>query len=461
MNIKSGRSVVALALVAERLEGTYLTRWLSLAAFGYVALAVSTAIEASIFTRFGGRFGMALAMFPAIVFCAATVTALFRPMGGAQTLRDRARQFLGTRTPAGLLLLLCTSSALAADAGQAGSRIDSLLSQEYPAGKPGAAVLVAKAGNVILKKCYGLADAERMMPVTPETVFRLASATKVFTATAILMLAEQGKLALDDAVTKLLPDYPVPGQRITVTHLLSHTSGVADYLDRPDSMEWARNEYTVQDLIDALKGRPAAFAAGEKSAYSNSNYLLLGAVIEKVSGIAFGQFVQTNIFGPLGMTSTSCSGTFGDVPNLAAAYEPARTADGQLDWSQLRVARPYTMSALYAAGGCVSSIEDLARFCDALFKGRLLQARSLAESLEPVTLNNGTSGTMSRGGWQLDKVRGRRAAMRGGALPGVCTWFLVMPDDDLVVILLSNRTPGKPRCGMLAVQISEIAIGSN
>jgi len=360
---------------------------------------------------------------------------------------------------AALLLSLCTCGAAAVDSEQAASRIDNLLSQEYPAGEPGAAVLVWKAGTVILKKSYGLADTERNVPATPETVFRLASVTKMFTGTAVLMLADRGKLALDDPVTKFLPEYPAPGQKITVSHLLSHTSGLADYLDRPNSMEWARNEYTVQDLVDAFKDRPASFAPGEKNVYSNSNYILLGAIIEKLSGVTFSQFVEANLFRPPGMTSTSCGGTLKDVPRLATAYEPARTADGELDWSRLLVARPYTMSAVYTAGGCVSSIEDLARFQDALFKGTLVGKRSLAESYEPVRLNNGSSGTMSRGGWQLDKVQGRRAAMRGGALPGVCTWFLMMPDDDVAVILLSNRTPGKPRCGMLAVQIAGIAVG--
>jgi len=360
---------------------------------------------------------------------------------------------------AAVLLSAWTCGAAAVDSQQAASRIDGLLSQEYPAGEPGAAVLVSRAGNVILKKGYGLADTERNVPATPETVFRLASVTKMFTATAVLMLAEKNRLALDDAVVKILPASPAAWRQITVRHLLSHTSGLADYLDRPDSMAWARNEYTVQDLIDAFKDQPASFAPGEKNVYSNSNYILLGAIIEKLSGVAFSRFVETDLFRPLGMTSTSCGGTWKDVPRLATAYEPARTTGDQLDWSRLLVARPYTMSAVYTAGGCVSSLEDLARFRDALVKGTLIGKRSLADSYEPVRLNDGSSGTMSRGGWQIDKVQGRRALMRLGALPGVCTSFLVMPDEDIAVVLLSNRTPGKPRCGMLAVQIAGIAVG--
>jgi len=339
------------------------------------------------------------------------------------------------------------------------AQIEGVLSVEYPAGEPGAAVLVSKGGKVILKKGYGLADTERQAPVTPDTVFRLASLTKVFTGTAILMLAEQGKLDFQDPVAKLLPGNPAAGRGIAVWHLLTHTSGLADYLDRPDFMDWVRHEYTVGQLIDSFKDRAPSFVPGAKNAYCNSNYILLGAIVEKLSGLGFGEFVQANIFDPLGMKSTSCNGSLKDVPRLAAAYEPARTPDDKPDWSRFLLARPYTMKALYAAGGCLSSVEDLARFNEALLRGKLLRKESLAYSFKPVALSDGTPANTGHGGWQLDQINGRRAAMRGGSMPGACTWLITMPDDDVAIILLSNRTPGKPRCGMLAVRLAQIAAG--
>lgn len=357
----------------------------------------------------------------------------------------------------GLLLLFGSGEAPPAEPVKVAAAIDRILAEEYPAGAPGAAIMVSRAGQVILMKGYGLADTERKAPVTTDTVFRLASLTKAFTGTAVLMLAEQGQLDLEAPVVKYLPGYPAPGREMKLRHLLSHTSGLTDYLDRPDSMAWARNEYTVDQLIGAFKDRPASFAPGEKNVYSNSNYILLGAILEKVSGVAFGEFVKRNIFEPLGMKSTFCDGSLANVPRLAAACEPARTAGGEPDWSRLVVARPYTMTALYAAGGCLASIEDLARFNDALLKGKLLSQRTLARSFQPVALDNGTLANTGYGGWQLDRINARRAAMRGGALPGVCTWMITMPDDDVAVILLSNRTPGKPRCGMLAVKLAGIA----
>ena len=344
-------------------------------------------------------------------------------------------------------------------AGPAAS-IDRLLSEAYPPGEPGAAVRVTKAGVVLLEKGYGLADVEHKVRATPDSVFRLASVTKAFTGTAVLMLAERGAVALDDPVTEHLPSSPPAWRAVAIRHLLSHTSGLSNYLDRPNSMEWAAREYTVQQLVDSFKDRPAVFAPGERSAYSNSNYVLLGAIVEKVSGLPFDRFVDTSIFAPLGMTATACGASLKDLSRLATAYEPARTADDQLDWSRLLVARPYTMSSVYAAGGCVSSLRDLARFHDALSKGALIGKAALARSFAPAVLRVGVAPTMSEGGWQLDTVGGRRAAMRSGALPGVCTWFLMMPDDDVSVILLSNRTPGKPRCGMLAVEVAGLAAGA-
>jgi CubicO group peptidase (beta-lactamase class C family) len=357
------------------------------------------------------------------------------------------------------LLSLAACGAGLPDAGQVAARIDRLLSEAYPSAEPGAAVLVSRAGAVILERGYGLADTARAEPVTPATRFRLASVTKAFTGTAILALAERGDLALDDPVTKFLPAFPSSGRTITLRHLLSHTAGLADYLDRPDSMAWAAREHTVEELVGEIGSRPPSFGPGQKIAYCNSNYVLLGAIVEKITGRTFAQFVEASLFAPLGMKSTFCAGTLEGVPALATAYEPARTSDDELDWSRMLVARPYTLSSVYAAGGCVSSIEDLSRFHDALLKGALIGRRSLARSFEPAAPADGRAGAMSEGGWQLDRIDGHVVAMRGGALPGVCAWFLTMPDDEVAVILLSNRTPGKPRCGMLAVEIARIVVG--
>ena len=357
----------------------------------------------------------------------------------------------------------------AAEAGQAvpggltgpAASIDRLLSEAYPPGEPGAAVRVAKAGVVLLEKGYGFADVGRKLPATPENVFRLASVTKAFTGTAVLMLAERGAIALDDPVTKHLPSSPPAWRDVTVRHLLSHTSGLPNYLDRPNSMEWAAREYPVQQLIDSFKDWPAVFAPGERSAYSNSNYVLLGAIIEKVSGVPFDRFVETSVFAPLGMTATACGSSVKDLSRLATAYEPARTPDDQLDWGRLLVARPVQL----LLGLCGGQLRVVAPGSRPLSRRPCCGTADRRGRGDPQPRARGSA--CGRGANDVGRRvaarhdGGRRAAMRGGALPGVCTWFLTMPDEDVSVILLSNRTPGKPRCGMLAVQLAGLAAGAS
>ncbi|MBN1224301.1 MAG: serine hydrolase [Candidatus Aminicenantes bacterium] len=148
-------------------------------------------------------------------------------------------------------------------AEDATGRIDRLLAGRYAADAPGAAVLVAHKGTIVLRKGYGLANLEHRIAASPQTVFHLASVSKVFTAAAVLILAEKGQIGLDDPASKYIADYPWKKGVPAIRHLLGHTSGIHDYLDRPDSMRWARGEYTVKELVDSFKDRDADFAPGE------------------------------------------------------------------------------------------------------------------------------------------------------------------------------------------------------
>jgi CubicO group peptidase (beta-lactamase class C family) len=225
-------------------------------------------------------------------------------------------------------------------------------------------------------------------------------------------------------------------------------------------MHWVRNEYTLNELIDAFKDKERAFAPGEKDVYCNSNCILLGAIIERISGSSYGEFIRTQVFEPLGMKNSYYDASREIVPGRAAAYEPFRTNDDKLDWKRFTNARFYTMSSLYAAGGCLSTVEDLHKFQESMAGGTLLKEETNALALEPVRLADGRTGKTSRGGWQMDTIQGHRAVMKGGALPGVCTWLVTLPDDGLTVILLSNRSPGEPRCGGLAIQLAEACLKS-
>ncbi len=339
-------------------------------------------------------------------------------------------------------------------------RIDALLAARYPQSAPGMAVLVAKKGAVILRKGYGLANLEHEKTVSPQTVFRLASVTKVFTSAAILILAEKGRLGLDDPVSKYLPDYPWKKGVPALRDLLGHTSGVHDYLDRPDNMLWVRGEYTARELIDSFIDRDADFVPGERMAYSNSNYILLGAILEKVTGQPFAASLQDLVLRPLSLRQTYYDEELTVIPGRAASYEPFRNKDESLDWTRFRNVRYYTMSCLYASGGCLSTVDDLYAFYRGLADGKLLGRAMLAQSLEPVRLAGGKTAGGALGGWQIDRLGQRTVYMKGGSLPGVCTWMLFLPEEDLCVILLSNRSAGEPRLGQVALEIARLALAS-
>lgn len=346
----------------------------------------------------------------------------------------------------------------AEDAADAAVRIDRLLAGRYGPDAPGAAVLVAWKGTIVLRKGYGLANLEHRIAAAPETVFRLASVSKVFTVAAILALAEKGRLSLDDPASKYLAEYPWKKGVPALRDLLGHTSGIPDYLDRPDNMKWVRGEYSVAELIDSFKDRAPDFAPGERMAYSNSNYILLGAVLEKITGRPLSAAVQELVLRPLGLKRTFYDEELTVIPGRAAGYEPFRNADDSLDWTRFRNVRYYTMSCLYAAGGYLSTVDDLYAFYRGLVDRKLISRDMVSRSLEPVRLAAGKTAGGSMGGWQIDRLDGRTAYMKGGALPGVCTWMLFLPDEDLCVILLSNRSAGEPRCGQLALEIARLAL---
>ncbi|NTU52026.1 MAG: serine hydrolase, partial [Candidatus Aminicenantes bacterium] len=209
-----------------------------------------------------------------------------------------------------LAAVLTLGALLTAVAGQAGpgdaadealaKKIDAVMSEIYKPGQPGAAVIVRKNGETVFRKGYGMADLELGVPVEPDMVFRLGSITKQFTAVAILLLAQEGKLGLQDEITKFLPDFPTQGRRITVEHLLTHTSGIQSYTDLPEWLPLWRKDFTLKELIDLFKDKPMQFGPGESWAYNNSGYVLLGAIIEKVSGKTYEGFIEAAIFQPLG-----------------------------------------------------------------------------------------------------------------------------------------------------------------
>jgi CubicO group peptidase (beta-lactamase class C family) len=284
-------------------------------------------------------------------------------------------------------------------------------------------ILVRRAGRVQLNKGYGMANYELGVVNQPWTRFHVASVTKTFTATAVLLLEEQGKLSLDDSVARHLPGYP-NGDRIRIKHLIEQTAGIPNLGAGTD---WARQErvpYTTEELVALFKDLPLEFEPGSQTRYSNSNYNLLTLIIEKVSGQSYESFLRQNILGPLGLrTTVDGSDMTRLVPNRATGVEPAGIRDVRLprfiDWSSRR-----------GSGSLVTTASDLDRFVEALYGGKLLQQESLAKILAPA------EGFAY--GWARGERSGRKVMRGSGRSPGYNASIQRYLDDGTTVIVLTN-----------------------
>jgi D-alanyl-D-alanine carboxypeptidase len=340
------------------------------------------------------------------------------------------------------------SSAIPSN-GDLTSAMDKVASAVYKPGAPGAAIIVVKGGRVIFRKGYGLANLELTVPVRPETVFRLCSVTKQFTAVAVMMLVEQGKLALDDPITKFFPDYPTDGRKITVENLLTHTSGVKDYLDKlwPQRM---RQDMRPEKLIELFENDGLEFEPGTKESYSNSNYVLLGAILEKVSGEEYGRFVEDNIFKPLGMKHSYYEGVQDLIPNRASGY---------VKYEGSFINAPYVSTPqLYAAGALCSTVDDLALWDAAVYADRLLKRSSWERLFTPYKLANGETSDFAYG-WAISRLQGRGVASHAGGIPGFRAYVLRVPADRVYVAVLSNDEPAEEQPEYVARRLAAIAIG--
>jgi CubicO group peptidase (beta-lactamase class C family) len=325
---------------------------------------------------------------------------------------------------------------------------DDLFSKTYPADEPGAAVLVMKGGQPVLRKGYGLANLELGVPIRPEMVFELGSITKQFTATAILMLQERGQLSVNDEITKYLPDYPTHGQKITIDHLLTHVSGIPSYTDLPEWLPRVREDLTLEQLIGLFKDKPLEFNPGEKWSYNNSAYVLLGAVIEKVSGKIYEDFIEQEIFAPLGMKHSYYGHQTEVIPGRVTGYDPAEGG--------YKIAEYLSMTQPYSAGSLMSTVDDLAIW--ARSGQTLLKKESVERMLTPAKLTSGQS-TKYAYGQGISEDEGTRIIEHGGGIFGFSTDLLRIPDQDLVVVILSNNPAHEPSPESLAYRVARKSLG--
>jgi D-alanyl-D-alanine carboxypeptidase len=336
-----------------------------------------------------------------------------------------------------------TDEALAA-------KIDAVMAETYKPGEPGAAIIVRKDGRTVLRKGYGMADLELGIPIAPDMVFRLGSITKQFTAVSILMLAQDGMLGLQDEITRFLPEYPTQGRTITVEHLLTHTSGIQSYTDLPEWLPLWRNDMTLTELIDLFKDKPMQFEPGARWAYNNSGYILLGAIIEKVSGRTYEQFVNERIFKPMGMASSFYGSAERVIPRRIPGYQKGR--GGFVNAPYLSMTQPY------AAGSLLSTVDDLAVWSDAVFSGKLVKKEWLAKAFTPYKLAGGES-TGYGYGWFIADFSGHRSIEHGGGINGFTTYEMTLPEDRIFIAILTNSAIGGREPEPRAVKIAWLTLG--
>ena len=291
---------------------------------------------------------------------------------------------------------------------------------------PGISLAVVRKGRIVLLRSYGLSNVEHQVPVKPETIFQSGSIGKQFTAAAVMILVEEGKLSLDDKIKKYFPDAPGTWNEITVRRLLTHTAGMGDY---PAEMD-LRRDYTQEQYFEMIKAAPLIYTPGTKWEYSNLGYVTLGILIHKVTGRFYGDFLRERIFQPLGMLTARVISEADIVPNRASGYRLVANQLKNQEWVS-----PSNNST--ADGSLYLSILDLAKWDAALYTNKPLRQTSLSQAWTPITLSDGHKKGYGFG-WHVEEVHGRRAVYHGGAWQGFKSFILRFPNDELTLIFLAN-----------------------
>jgi CubicO group peptidase (beta-lactamase class C family) len=329
------------------------------------------------------------------------------------------------------VLLAATAAAAHAQDKALVSYVDSVANAAVAQHKtPGVSVAVVRRGRTALAKGYGFADLENDIPATAETVYRIGSITKQFTSSAIMRLAEQGKLSLDDTLQKFLPTYDTKGNRVTVRHLLNHTSGIKSYTSLPAFGRVMRLDLPHDSLVALFASEPFDFKPGDRWLYDNSGYFLLGMIVEKVSGKPYGQYLQDEFFTPLGLKSTVYCDEAPLIKHRARGYVPKPGV-------QFANADPLSMELPYAAGSLCSTVTDLAAWTAALSSGKVVSPSSYKQMTTPLTLNDGKPLTYGFG-LGVGALRGHRQISHNGGINGFVSELHHYVDDSTVVVVLTN-----------------------
>jgi len=304
------------------------------------------------------------------------------------------------------------------------------------------AALVVEKDRVLLDKAYGMASLEWQVPNTTDAKFRIGSVTKQFTATLVLQLQQDGKLNVNDPVSKYLPNTPATWAKITLANLLGHTSGIPSFTGFKEFPTWSMNPHTPEEEIALFRDKPLDFEPGSKFDYSNSNFIVLGAVIEKVSGRKYGDLLRERIFDPLGMKDSGLDSDDVVLPKRAEGYRPGPHG--------LEMARSESMTIPWSAGAIYSTTGDLLKWEHGLFGGKVLNADSLKLMTTPGKGNYGM-------GVSIENHDGVRVVSHGGGIEGFNTHLAYAPEKQIAVVVISNVNGGAP--GSMGGQLMDTMLG--
>ncbi|HEX4958287.1 MAG TPA: serine hydrolase [Lacibacter sp.] len=345
------------------------------------------------------------------------------------------------------VLLIVATAAAQTKTGSLIKSFDSLLTKEFKTEEPGAAAIVVKKGEVVYKKGFGMADMELNVPAQPDMVFRIGSITKQFTAVCILKLASEGKLSLQDDIKKYIPDYGIQ-EPITIEHLLTHTSGIKSYTNIDTFWNQMRKDMTPREIIRLTEKDSLEFKPGTKYNYNNTAYVMLGYIIEKISGKTYEDYLQQNLFTPLGMSNSYFGSDSRIIKNRAKGYKKTEKDFFNSDY--------ISMTLPHAAGSIISTVEDLWKWNKALYSYKVISKEWVDPLITPYKLANGKS-TNYGYGLAISTIQGSPVYSHGGGIPGFLTYGIYMPKEDVFVAVFSNCDCKSPDAA--ATKMAAIAIG--
>ena len=328
--------------------------------------------------------------------------------------------------------------------------LDELIPNRLTEIAPGCVVLVAKNDKIIYRKAFGQANTELKIPMQADMLFRIGSMTKQFTAIAVLQLVEEGKISLRDSIQDYIKDFPSKGYTITIENLLTQTSGIKDYLSEISNPSKQKETYTPRDGVDYIKDAPLNFKPGSNYKYSNSNYYLLGYIIEVVTGEQYEKYLQENVLDKAGLKSTFYIGYEKNISNMAQGYSKF---DGKTEKATLQ-----PVDILYSAGGLISNVDNIYKWHEALYNQKLVTKETLEKATTPYKFLDGTLSQYGYG-WFIKSLDESKTIEHSGSTDGFQSDEIYLPNENIFVVTLFNCYEASMDWQLLTNDITKIALG--